>query len=323
MLLLIIFGTHIYYEFVFISLVIFLGLLFVFLRSCFLFFFRSFHRFPRLFSLFFALFFERVPLPEAERPSVRLRLANDYMLLAEGVEAWAFRYLMQRAELIDRREAAQLWWTEEYQPAVKLLREEDLISDLAEDDPGLTETEAYLRFSEQRYRLLRTHDWSERVVEVLRDVTFRLAPTSPEDALEMLNGINAAELLHGVRGGAGVDQQALVSIITAVSELVTDFPEITEVDLNPVLATEDGATAVDARFIASFEESEEKPPRYSQEEILETMKALMQPRAIAVVGAGASGAEIASAYGRFGTEVLLVEMLDQILRIFDIAIRKE
>ena len=62
-----------------------------------------------------------------------------------------------------------MWWTEEYEPAVRLLRDEDLIADLADDDPGLTETEAYLRFSAQRYRLLRTHDWNERAVEVVRE----------------------------------------------------------------------------------------------------------------------------------------------------------
>lgn len=115
------------------------------------------------------VFFERVPLTEPQRERISLRLSNDYMLLAEGVEAWAFRFMVQRAQLIDRREAAQLWWSEEYEPAVTLLREEGLFSDLADDDPGLTETEAYLRFSEQRYRLLRTHDWSERAVEVLRE----------------------------------------------------------------------------------------------------------------------------------------------------------
>ena len=114
------------------------------------------------------VFFERVPLSEAEREQIRLRLANDYMLLAEGVEAWAFRLMMQRAQLLDRREAAQLWWSQEYQPALELLRDEGLISDLAHDDPGLTDTEAYLRFSQQRFRLLRTHDWSERAVKVLR-----------------------------------------------------------------------------------------------------------------------------------------------------------
>ncbi len=124
-------------------------------------------------------------LPRKERPAglLRARAAcrrrcatrsgcatpDDYLVLAEGVEAWAFRYMMEREELISRREAAGLWWTEEYEPAIRLLRDEDLIGDLAEDDPGLTDTEAYLRFSAQRYRLLRTHEWDERAVEVLRD----------------------------------------------------------------------------------------------------------------------------------------------------------
>jgi acetyl coenzyme A synthetase (ADP forming)-like protein len=135
------------------------------------------------------------------------------------------------------------------------------------------------------------------LVEVLRDVTFRLAPTSAEDAAQMVDGIRAAEVLKGVRGAAGVDRAALAVMIEAVSQLVTDFEEITEVDLNPVLAREDGATAVDARFVVSFEETDSTPPRYSQEEILETMKALMQPDAIAVVGA--SGSE-----GKIGNSVM-------------------
>ena len=123
------------------------------------------------------------------------------------------------------------------------------------------------------------------LVEVLRDVTFRLAPTSTDDALAMVNGIRTAEVLRGVRGRPGVDLDALAAMIARVSELVTDFPEITEVDLNPVLAQEDGAIAVDARFVVEFDAADERPPRYSEEEILETMNRLMHPRAIAVVGA--------------------------------------
>jgi acetyl coenzyme A synthetase (ADP forming)-like protein len=123
------------------------------------------------------------------------------------------------------------------------------------------------------------------LVEVLRDVTFRLAPTSTDDALAMVNGIRTAEVLRGVRGRPGVDLDALADMIARVSELVTDFPEITEVDLNPVLALQDGAIAVDARFVVDFDPADERPPRYSEEEILETMNRLMHPRAIAVVGA--------------------------------------
>jgi len=123
------------------------------------------------------------------------------------------------------------------------------------------------------------------LVEVLRDVTFRLAPTTIEAARDMVAGIRTAEVLRGVRGRPGVDTDALAEMIQRVSQLVADFPEITEVDLNPVLATEGGATAVDARFVLATEEREEPPPRYSEEEILEAMNKLMHPRAIAVVGA--------------------------------------
>ncbi len=123
------------------------------------------------------------------------------------------------------------------------------------------------------------------LVEILRDVTFRLAPTQAQDALEMIDGIRAAELLDGVRGGAPVDHHALARMIERVSQLVTDFPELTEVDLNPVLAREDGAVAVDVRLVVSFEPGVQPPPKYSQEEILETMNRLMRPRAVAVIGA--------------------------------------
>src|SRR6202163_2692911 len=75
------------------------------------------------------------------------------------------------------------------------------------------------------------------LVEVLKDITFRLAPASAEDALSMLDGIAAAEILRGVRGAKGVDRKALASMIQRVSSLVADFPEIAEMDLNPVFAT--------------------------------------------------------------------------------------
>lgn len=75
------------------------------------------------------------------------------------------------------------------------------------------------------------------LVEVLKDVTFRLAPVSADEALSMLDSIRAAEILRGVRGRAGVDRWAIAEQIRRVSQLVADFPEIAEVDLNPVIAT--------------------------------------------------------------------------------------
>src|SRR5579863_7124308 len=66
------------------------------------------------------------------------------------------------------------------------------------------------------------------LVEVLKDITFRLAPASREDALSMLDGIAAAEILKGVRGMAPVDRETLADMIVNVSQLVSDFPEISE-----------------------------------------------------------------------------------------------
>ena len=122
------------------------------------------------------------------------------------------------------------------------------------------------------------------LVEVLRDVTFRLAPASRDDALSMLDGVAAAEILRGVRGGAAVHREALADVIVGVSELVSDFPEIREVDLNPVLADADGATAVDSVMTVDFTP---RPELYrpSQQEIVSAMRRIMNPRAVAVIGA--------------------------------------
>jgi acyl-CoA synthetase (NDP forming) len=122
------------------------------------------------------------------------------------------------------------------------------------------------------------------LVEVLKDVTFRLAPASEEDALSMLDGIRAAEILRGVRGGAAVDRGALAGLIVAVSRLSADFPEIAEVDLNPVFASASGVMAADVRVILT---TEQPAPRrtFSREEILASMGRLMKPDSIAVIGA--------------------------------------
>jgi hypothetical protein len=112
------------------------------------------------------VFYERVPLPPDARTAISLTDPNRYDALAEGVEAWGFRVMQDRGLLLGRPAVAELWWHEEYQPAVALLREAGLLDAVGE--PGergtLTETEAYLRLSEQRYRLLRSHVWDERAV---------------------------------------------------------------------------------------------------------------------------------------------------------------
>src|SRR5690242_18547743 len=124
------------------------------------------------------------------------------------------------------------------------------------------------------------------LVEVLKDITFRLAPATFEDALSMLDGIQAAEILRGVRGAKPVDREALASMIQRVSALVADFPEISELDLNPVFATDKGATAADVRVVLNFN----PPParhRPDQKLIVEQMNRIMRPKAVAVIGASA------------------------------------
>ncbi|WP_448191478.1 acetate--CoA ligase family protein [Azospirillum sp. sgz301742] len=129
------------------------------------------------------------------------------------------------------------------------------------------------------------------LVEVLKDVTFRLAPVTRDEALSMLDGIQAAEMLKGVRGGEPAERSALADIIVAVSRLVDDIPEIVELDLNPVFARADSATAADVRIVVDFEA---KTPRYrpTQEQIVETMNRIMKPDSVAVIGASAEDGKI-------------------------------
>jgi hypothetical protein len=108
------------------------------------------------------VFFERVPLPDNARAEIRLTDPWDYGRLAEAVEAWGFRTSQDRGEPISRREAAYLWLENEYRPVVEMLRGADLIG-------TNTETEAYMRVSAARYRLMRTHSWDEDVLATVVD----------------------------------------------------------------------------------------------------------------------------------------------------------
>jgi hypothetical protein len=108
------------------------------------------------------VFFERVPLPDNARAEITLTDPWDYGRLAEAVEAWGFRTTQDRGEPVSRREAAYLWLENEYRPVIEMLRGADLIG-------TITETEAYMRVSAARYRLLRTHSWDEDVLAAVVD----------------------------------------------------------------------------------------------------------------------------------------------------------
>ena len=86
-------------------------------------------------------------------------------------------------------------------------------------------------------------------VEILKDVTFRVAPLTEQDAMDMITELKAYSLLTGYRNTPAADIKALVTLLLCVSKLVMDHPEIKELDLNPVMAYEKGAKTVDARII--------------------------------------------------------------------------
>ena len=108
------------------------------------------------------LFRERVPLPPALRDRVVLAVPNDWALLAEGVEAWGFRRMQERRELMDRAQVALAWFSDEFEPVLSMLREAGL-----HPGDGARDAEVYLRFAKDRYLVLRTHRWDDHVLEQL------------------------------------------------------------------------------------------------------------------------------------------------------------
>jgi hypothetical protein len=107
------------------------------------------------------VFFERVPLAPDARQRVRPSDPWDFAQLAEGIEAWGWRWTQEHGRPMDRQELARRWYEEEYVPVVALLRDAGMLGDGAEAD-------AFLRIGGDRYRLLRTHEWSEDILARLR-----------------------------------------------------------------------------------------------------------------------------------------------------------
>ena len=107
------------------------------------------------------LFMDRVPLPEAAYAKLACTDPWSYAELGENVEAWGFRCMQAERQYLDRDQIARRWFTEEFTPVVRMLRAADLVG------PG-TDAEAYMRVASQRYRLMRTHEWNDEVIERLR-----------------------------------------------------------------------------------------------------------------------------------------------------------
>ena len=85
-------------------------------------------------------------------------------------------------------------------------------------------------------------------VEVLKDVVFKLTPVTDVESREMLSAIKSAKILDGVRGEKGIDKDGVADILQRVSAMVTDFPAILEMDMNPIMAFENNVFVVDGRI---------------------------------------------------------------------------
>lgn len=93
-------------------------------------------------------------------------------------------------------------------------------------------------------------------VEALKDVTFRVAPFSRQEAWAMLSEIRTHQLLDEIRGQPPVDKSALVDVLLRVGQLVQDFPEIVELDINPLVVypEKQGVYAIDMRLVLAKSE---------------------------------------------------------------------
>ncbi|MEW6423961.1 MAG: acetate--CoA ligase family protein, partial [Bacillota bacterium] len=88
--------------------------------------------------------------------------------------------------------------------------------------------------------------------EVLKDVSFRLAPLAEEEAREMIGEIKSAGILAGARGTPAANIPALVETLMRLAQLVVDFPELAEIDVNPLAAGPEGVLALDARAVLEY-----------------------------------------------------------------------
>jgi hypothetical protein len=108
------------------------------------------------------LFRERVPLDAERRSRITVSDPWDFGTLAEAVEAWGFRMMQERGHFADRHEVARRWFDDEYAPVSDMLAAGGLV------ERGETEADAYLRLAADRYLILRTHEWSDEVLDRLR-----------------------------------------------------------------------------------------------------------------------------------------------------------
>jgi len=142
-------------------------------------------------------------------------------------------------------------------------------------------------------------------VEILQDVSFRICPITEAEASDMIGELKGTALLDGVRGESGVDKQALVDVMLKIGGagglLLATAGAVGEVDLNPVIVSNHGAVAADARVIllsSGPTESDTKSAPDRSLSAIERFKPLFEPRTVAVLGASTNNVTIANTFIR-------------------------
>jgi hypothetical protein len=107
------------------------------------------------------IFYSRVPLPPQAYAKIKVTDPWSYAELGEAVEAWGFRLMQHEHTFLDRAEVARRWFADEFTPVVRMMHAADLVG-------GATDAEAYMGVARERYRLIRTHEWNDEVIEELQ-----------------------------------------------------------------------------------------------------------------------------------------------------------
>lgn len=121
-------------------------------------------------------------------------------------------------------------------------------------------------------------------VEVMKDTALALAPIGGREASAMLGRLRGVQILRGVRGQPGVDIDAIVSILETVSGIAATHPDIAEMDLNPVVAYNDGLAILDARIILTAESGKVMQPDPHRAARLKNLERAFNPRTVVVIG---------------------------------------
>ena len=156
-----------------------------------------------LYKSYERLFRSRVKLSAQAYAKITFSDPWGYAELGEAVEAWGFRLMQHEHKFYDRAEVSRRWFAEEFTPVVRMLHAADLVRD------G-TDAEAYLFIARERYRLIRTHEWNDEVIEELQR-QFRASRWRIRGSIAALHpqekDIGAAADEQGAEEGAAADKQ--------------------------------------------------------------------------------------------------------------------